>query len=524
MTVDAPNPLEDARSGTVSSSWRRKLQTVASSKLLAWVGLSCLFAALPLYYIQNARLGDPDIWWHMRAGEWILQHHQIPRVDPFSAATLGRPWVDYSWIFDIGSYWVVSHFDLVSVIWFETLMRLAVGVAIFSLARSLTSRFWKAAAATGLAMVAMAWTLPPRPGAFSVLFFALELHVLVSAKRKSNPRLLWILPVLFALWANIHVEFVTGLFLLGLICLEPVLDMLLGMRREPRTRLDLFQHQLWFVFMASCVAVTVNPYGPKLLGDVFHYARDTKIYDVIIEFHAMMFRTANDWAVLTLVMLGCFALGKIRPFRPVWALLLGWSAWMGFRSLREVWLIAILSVVVICSSQAEEEQAAETNVGISMSTRLAVAATVVLIQMAGATVWPLSSQKLLRQVAQNYPLGAANFIQRNHLKGPMLNELTWGGFLIYSVPDIPVAMDGRTNVHSQDEIFRTFPLWNGTAGWHDRPEVQNANLIISDHQWPLAFLLRSDPRFRIAYEDDTAVLFEAVHPEKSENPALPQTR
>jgi hypothetical protein len=49
-------------------------------------------------------------------------------------------------------------------------------------------------------------------------------------------------------------------------------------------------------------------------------------------------------------------------------------------------------------------------------------------------------------------------------------------------------------------------------------------LIISDHQWPLAFLLRSDPRFRIAYEDDTAVLFEAVHPEKSENPALPRAR
>jgi hypothetical protein len=132
--------------------------------------------------------------------------------------------------------------------------------------------------------------------------------------------------VLFALWANIHVEFVTGLFLLGLICLEPVMDMLLGMRREPRTRLDLFQHQLSFVFMASCVAVLVNPYGPKLLGDVFHYARDTKIYDVIIEFHAMMFRTVNDWAVLTLVMLGCFALGKIRPFRPVWALLLGWGS------------------------------------------------------------------------------------------------------------------------------------------------------------------------------------------------------
>ncbi len=524
MTADVPKQIEDVSSGSIFGSWTQRLQAIASTKLLAWVGLTCLFAALPLYYIQHARLADPDIWWHMRAGEWIVQNHQIPHVDPFSASTLGRAWVDYSWIFDVGSYWVVSHFDLVSIIWFETLMRLAVGVAIFSLARSLTPGFWKAVAVTALAMIAMAWILPPRPGAFSVLFFVLELHVLVSAQRKSDPRRLWILPALFALWANIHVEFVTGLFVLVALCVEPFLDRLVRMSRGQGLGLDHFHRQLWFVLVASSLAVLVNPYGPKLISNVLQYARDTKIYDVIIEFHAMLFRTLNDWAVLLLLMLACFALGRTRPFRPVWALLLGWSAWMGFRSLREVWLVAILSVVIIASSRGQEEQAAETNVPTSLSMRLAVAATVLLILVTGATVWPLSSQRLLRQVAENYPVGASNYIQRNHLKGPLLNELSWGGFLIYSVPGIPVAMDGRTNVHTQDEIFRTFPLWNGTAGWHDRPEIQNANLIISDHQWPLAFLLRSDPRFRIAYEDNTAVLFEAVHPEKGENPTVSQAR
>ena len=454
----------------------------------------------------------------MRTGEWIVQHHQIPHTDPFSAPTLGRAWVDYSWIFDLASYWVVAHFDLVSIIWFETLMRVAIGAAIFSLARSLTPQFWKAVAVTGLAMLAMAWTLPPRPGAISVLFFVLELHVLVSARRKSDPRLLWILPALFALWANIHIEFVNGLFLLGVICLGPVFDRLIPMIRGPRTGVDFFHRQLWFVFVASWLAVMVNPYGPYLLSNVFHYARDTKVYDIIIEFHAMLFRTANDWAVLLLLMLACFALGRTRPFRPVWGLLLGWSAWMGFRSLREVWLVAILSVVVIAGSNGEQDEGAERTVGIGVSMRLAVAGTVAVILLAGASFWPLSSQRLLRQVADNYPVGAANYIQRNHLKGPMLNEFSWGGFLIYSVPDIPVAMDGRTNVHSQDEIFRAVPLWNGGAGWQDSPELQNANLVISDHQWPLAFLLRSDPRFRIAYEDHTAVLFEAVHTEKDTQP------
>ena len=111
---------------------------------------------------------------------------------------------------------------------------------------------------------------------------------------------------------------------------------------------------------------------------------------------------------------------------------------------------------------------------------------------------------------------AVSYIHRNHLQGPLLNELSWGGFLIYAVPEIPPAMDGRTNVHTQDEILSALPLWNGDAGWQNRPELQRANLIISDHSWRLASLLRGDPRFRVAYEDTTSVLFEAVHPKKQE--------
>jgi hypothetical protein len=377
---------------------------------------------------------------------------------------------------------------------------------------------------TGLAMLAMAWLMPPRPGALSVLFFVLELHVLVSAQRKSNPRLLWILPALFALWANIHIEFVTGLFVLGVFCLEPLLSKLGRHDLAPGTGIDVFHRQLWFVFPASLVAVMVNPYGPKLLSNVFQYAHDTKIYDVIVEFHAMHFRSINDWAVLLLLMLACFALGRARRFRPAWGLVLAWSAWMGFRSLREVWLVAIVSAVLIANARDEEEQAPEKGVAVNLSMRLSVAVTVILVLLTGANLWSLSSKGLLSQVAKIYPLGAVNYIHRNHLRGPLLNELSWGGFLIYAMPEVPPSMDGRTNVHTQDEIMRSFPLWNGASGWQNRSEVLSANLIVSDHSWPLALLLRSDPRFRVAYEDSTSVLFEAVREEKSESRSPPQTR
>jgi hypothetical protein len=129
----------------------------------------------------------------------------------------------------------------------------------------------------------------------------------------------------------------------------------------------------------------------------------------------------------------------------------------------------------------------------------------------------------LRQVAAGFPVGAAAYIRQNHLQGPLLNELSWGGFLIFAVPGVPVSMDGRTNVHSQDEILSSIRLWSGEPGWQHRPEIENANLVISDRSWSLARLLRGDPRFRIAYEDETTVLFEAVHSQNTENRLIPQT-
>ena len=497
----------------------RKLHAIASSELLMWLGLTFVLTAVPLFFMKHALLADPDIWWHMRAGEWILQHHAVPHVDPFSSSTLGRRWVDYSWIFDVGSYWIVSHFDLASMLWFQAIMRVGVAAVLFSLLRGLTPNFWKAAGLTALATVAMLWVLQPRPGTISVLFFVVELHILISARK--HPRLLWILPPIFVLWANIHIEFVTGLFMLGVFCLEPVLDWLFRTTPERKTSLDVFQPQLWTVFAASLIAVLVNPFGYKLISNVLQYARDTRIYNLITEFHAMHFRTYNDWAVLTLVMLGCFAFGRIRPFRPVWALLFGWSAWMGFRSLREVWLVAILSAMVIAT--LGDEQNAEPAKKLTLSMRVAMPVTVLLVLLAGASLWPFSSKFIFRQVAEEYPVGAAAYIRQNHLHGPLLNELSWGGFLIYAMPGVPVSMDGRTNVHTQDEILNALPLWNGASGWQDRPELEHANLVISDHSWPLALLLRKDPRFRIAYEDDTAVLFEAVHSQNTENRMIPNT-
>ncbi len=50
------------------------------------------------------RLGDPDPWWHLATGRWIVEHHAIPHVDPFSFTVAGAPWSAVDWLADLVMY------------------------------------------------------------------------------------------------------------------------------------------------------------------------------------------------------------------------------------------------------------------------------------------------------------------------------------------------------------------------------------------------------------------------------------
>jgi len=48
------------------------------------------------------RLSDPDPWWHLATGRWIVEHHAIPHADPFSFTMAGAPWRAVDWLLGLG--------------------------------------------------------------------------------------------------------------------------------------------------------------------------------------------------------------------------------------------------------------------------------------------------------------------------------------------------------------------------------------------------------------------------------------
>ena len=47
---------------------------------------------------------DTDTWWHLRAGQWIVEHRTILTSDPFSYTKAGASWQYPGWLFEVPMY------------------------------------------------------------------------------------------------------------------------------------------------------------------------------------------------------------------------------------------------------------------------------------------------------------------------------------------------------------------------------------------------------------------------------------
>src|SRR5215813_1408822 len=68
---------------------------------------------------------DPDLWWHLRTGESIVQTGHVPRSDPFSFTREGSPWVSHEWLSEAIFFEIWKHSGAAGLIVFSALVTTA---------------------------------------------------------------------------------------------------------------------------------------------------------------------------------------------------------------------------------------------------------------------------------------------------------------------------------------------------------------------------------------------------------------
>ena len=177
---------------------------------------------------------------------------------------------------------------------------------------------------------------------------------------------------------------------------------------------------------------------------------------------------------------------------------------VAFRTMRDAWFVCVSAAACI-ADLPELEWGKDTPESWTERIGIALAAAVLLVVASGPTGF--TPRELDRTISGEYPVNAVNFLRRNPLPGPLYNNLNWGGFLMWYMPEYPVAIDGRNDLYG-DELDKTFyDVQSATAAYKSDRYLNEAGVVVLDSDLPLAKILTIDPRFQLVYRDQIATVF-----------------
>ena len=134
----------------------------------------------------------------------------------------------------------------------------------------------------------------------------------------------------------------------------------------------------------------------------------------------------------------------------------------------------------------------------------------ILMLLSLATIWMAfpGQGQLELQVKENNPVKAVEFIRQSHLEGRMLNDYTWGGYLIWALPEHKVFVDGRADIYEWTGVLRDFAAW---ALLQTDPrnllEKYRVDFCLLSRETPMAHVLPFLPGWKMIFSDDRSIIF-----------------
>jgi len=219
------------------------------NKLSFLIFLSAFIAVFSLaMVIFQMKIADPDLWLHLKTGEFITQKMVVPKLDIFSFTKETQAWVDHEWLFQGVCFLIFKNFSFDGLVFFKNLIFTStLLILLLGVYDRLRSFF-----ALGLLFLFIGTSLNRptlRPDLFSLFFLAIFLSILY---KKRESRFLFILPFLEILWVNIHGYFFLGPLVLGIFWVQEFIS--------NRSLRDTAFSKLGLVFFLCIFACLLNPY------------------------------------------------------------------------------------------------------------------------------------------------------------------------------------------------------------------------------------------------------------------------
>jgi hypothetical protein len=450
-----------------------------------------VFAAFALCLLLGFPLSDTDIWWHLAAGREMVSTGTWLWEDPFCSSSLGSPWIDLHWGFQLLLLAVHALSGNIGL-WVLRILLVVATVAI-----ALRGRLaWETASLACLIVFVSRTFLDLRPLLPTMICLGLLWSLLEAPRTRWN--LSWIL-LLQVVMVNLQ-----GLFLLGpLVALAHAAGRFLEEGRKPALR------DAW-IPVALLAASLVNPWGTGAFELATRVAeRIVPVAENPYSWQISENLPLLDWlreSPLRLLGLSWWALGiawlwRSGPGAAGRALLLGGMAILALMAVRNLPLLALASFLCV-----RPRPAATRWIGFAATAAMLALSTTTALSdrrwdLPGGVVSPLQSPpERMRQILSQRPT-------------PVFHELRVGGWLTWSVPrDRLCWADTRLVLHDGaflESLLETLDHPERFEAWSLRHGFSHALLPVSI--WPrnrplVAHLLRSE-QWRVEDTDGSWILF-----------------
>ncbi len=464
---------------------------------------------LGLFAMAARDVTDPDLWWHLKTGQYIAEHKSVPHTDPFSYTRAGEPWVTHEWLSELFLYEIERTAGWAGLI----LIFAAVLVTAFYL---LYLRCGPATYIAGLATLVGAWATAPmwgvRPQVLSLLLTSLWLLILERSER--SPRLLWWTLPLTLLWVNLHAGFALGLALSALFLAAEWMERKLESSPQSLPRLRTAA----LIFLLDVLIVPLNPNGLRMFLYPVETLRSSAMQSYIAEWASPNFHHAEylPFLLVVLAMLAVISWSRIKV-RPRDLLLLVVSLYAALCSIRLMPLFVLIAVPLVSKRLGDwprSDPAPQHPLGarISLKSFLNGAIVLAMLAFAGIHIAAVIRRQPVVEM-QRFPTGAVAFLRAHPPDGPIFNHYDWGGYLIWKLyPATRVFIDGRADLYAQQLLDQFADTYQFKGDWQQPLNRWDVDTVLVPADSALATGLRNSPGWTVAYEDSQAVVLTCTRP------------
>ena len=462
-----------------------------------------------------AQLYDPDYFWHLRAGQLILDDRMLPSRDPFSFTRPDALWVLNAWLFDVVLYSVYSIGGPFGV---RLLIAILMGATFSVIYRSIRA-FLNPAPALLIAVVCFSALLSfasPRGQLISYVFYAIYLHLILAFLHDGNTRRLVWLPPIMVLWVNSHGGYATGLILLTIVTAATALSRWLAWPDRNPTRL----RPLLICLVVTAGASLVSPYH---IHNWLYLVQSAGLEStqVIAEWRAPMLTDRYFQSLVILALAYAWSM-PFRDSRPKLQELLLATAMilLSMKASRHVvfGLITLAPVLALAlsdgvldklklrwqRSRVRNRYKKTAGRGRQLGSKVYVMNWLMLCVglLLGLAYWPIHAARQIEARNKLTGWNAVNFVVSRGITGRVFNEYGFGGLMIYRYPAQKVFIDGRAAPYGDAFVKEYLKIFSGQEGWADAFDRYEIDYVVCARNAPVRQLLLERGDFVSVYEDE----------------------